>query len=284
MGSIFPQKENKLAAPLLKWVGGKRQLAPALRALFPEERRIKNYIEPFVGGGGMFLSLQPQRAVINDFNKELMNVYQVVKDQPKELFAALERHTNTLDHYYEVREQDRASDYAALSQVEKAARIIFLNKTCFNGLFRVNSQGFFNVPYGYYKNPQYREYSKIMALSHYLNHNAITMLSGDYSVVGEYITPGTLVYLDPPYAPISDTSNFTGYTQSGFSIGEQVRLRDFCVEIGEKGAYFMLSNSNSPLIKELYADFQTHQVKAQRNVAANAASRGAVEEIVITNY
>lgn len=232
----------------------------------------------------MLLSLQPSNPVISDANTELINLFKVVKDHPNELFSELDTHQNTPEHYYYVRELDREPGFHESDPVKRAARIIFLNKTCFNGLFRVNSQGFFNVPYGYYKKPQYKEYSKIMAVSEYLNRSHATILSGDYQQTAPYISKGTFLYVDPPYAPITETSNFTGYTNSGFNTLEQIRLRDFCKEMSKRGAMFMQSNSNSPLIRELYSEFSIHEVKAPRNVAAASASRGEVEELVITNY
>lgn len=277
-------KPNHLAAPFLKWAGGKRQLVPELKKHLPESKDIKTYIEPFIGGGAMLFALQPSRAVISDSNSELINVYQTIKDSPKALMDALERHPNTSDHYYEVRELDRSESYASAPPVERAARFIFLNKTCFNGLFRVNAQGFFNVPYGYYKNPQYHEYSKIMAVSAYLKKNDVTISMGDFSHTFAYANRGAFFYLDPPYAPITPTSSFTGYTSSGFSKEEQVRLRNFCRELNDKGALFMLSNSNSPLIRELYDGFNIRLVTAQRHIAAQAERRGIVEEVVVTNY
>lgn len=275
---------NHLAAPFLKWAGGKRQLVPELKKHLPDDQDIKTYIEPFVGGGAMLFALQPSRAVINDSNPELINAYQTIKDSPQALMDALKRHPNTSEHYYEVRELDRSESYAAMPPVERAARFIFLNKTCFNGLFRVNAQGFFNVPYGYYKNPQYQEYSKIMAVSTYLKRNDITISMGDYARTLACAKKGAFFYLDPPYAPVSQTSNFTGYTPSGFSTEEQARLRNFCRELDKKGARFMLSNSNSPLIRELYNEFNIWLVTAQRHIAAQAKRRGIVDEVVVTNY
>lgn len=284
MSSLFPGSVNPVASPFLKWVGGKRQLVPELRRRFPQDKEVSSYIEPFVGGGGMLLSIQPQGAVISDSNTELMNVYRVVRDAPAELVKLLECHENTPEHYYEVREQDRTEAYSTMPDLEKAARFIFLNKTCFNGLFRVNAQGFFNVPYGYYKKPQYVEYSKLMAVSAYLNHSKVKIEEGDYSNTLKHAAKGAFFYLDPPYAPISETSNFTGYTPGGFPMGEQVRLREFCREVHARGGLFMLSNSNSPLIHELYGEFTIQTVSAQRNIAAHAERRGVVQEVVVTNY
>lgn len=285
MKPIFPSSPKSYISPLLKWVGGKRQLVPALRGFMPPISRIRGYVEPFVGGGGVLFSMQPHRACINDLNEELINVYRVVKESPHELIECLGAHQNTREHYYDVRDMDRMPLFHSMSPVERAARIIYLNKTCFNGLFRVNSQGFFNVPYGYYKNPQFQEVSKILSVSSYLNSAEVTILSGDYVETRPYVDKEYFVYLDPPYAPISDTSNFTGYNSGGFSLSDQVRLRDFCLQLSEQGAYVMLSNSCSPIIYELYKDsFFIREVKANRAVSAAISSRGLVTEVVITNY
>lgn len=284
MTTLFPMKPNHLAAPFLKWAGGKRQLVPELKKHLPGVKGIKTYIEPFVGGGAMLFALQPSRAVINDSNPELINAYQTIKDSPQALMDALKRHPNTSEHYYEVRELDRNESFATMPAVDRAARFIFLNKTCFNGLFRVNTQGFFNVPYGYYKNPQYQEYAKIMAVSSYLNKADVCIENADYAMTAQFAGKGAFFYLDPPYAPVAETPSFTGYTVGGFSKNEQTRLRDFCISLAEKGALFMLSNSNCPLIHELYKDFNIHIVTAQRYIAAQAEKRGLVEEVVVTNY
>ena len=284
MQSIFPNAPKKFISPLLKWVGGKRALAPTLRKLMPPLSQINNYVEPFVGAGGMLLSVQPKKAVINDLNGELINVYRVVRDTPKELLLELEKHVNSVEHFYKIRDIDRSPLFAKLSVIEKAARIIYLNKTCFNGLYRVNSQGFFNVPYGYYKNPDYREYSKVCAISEYLNRNDIMILNGNYCDTLSHIEKGTLVYLDPPYAPVSQTSNFTGYNAGGFSYEEQIRLKKFCDIIAEKEAFFMLSNSDCSFVRELYHEYRIHEIQAPRAVAASPNSRGAITELVVTNF
>ncbi len=284
MQPIFPNSPKKFISPLLKWVGGKRALAPILCNLMPPLDQINNYVEPFVGAGGMLLSIQPKKAVINDLNAELINVYKVVRNNPKELLLELDKHINSVEHFYKIRDIDRSPSFAKLSVIERAARIIYLNKTCFNGLYRVNSQGFFNVPYGYYKSPNYREYSKVCAISEYLNQSDVTILNGNYCDTLPYIRKGTLVYLDPPYAPVSQTSNFTGYNPGGFSYEEQTKLKKFCDTIAEQEAFFMLSNSDCSLIRELYHEYKIHKVRAPRAIAASPNSRGTMTELVVTNF
>ena len=244
--------KNILLAPILKWVGGKRQLLNTITPLIP--KKTTTYVEPFVGGGAVLFDLQPKNAVINDLNEELMNVYRVVKNNPHELLKLLERHDelNSEAYYYKVRELDRSKNYINRSEVEKAARIIYLNKTCFNGLFRVNQAGQFNSPYGRYKNPNIINKPAILAMSNYFNENKIKILEGDYKKALEGLNRDSFVYFDPPYMPISTSSSFTGYTENGFSEKNQIELKKECDKLNDKGIKFLLSNSDHPLIKELY--------------------------------
>jgi len=218
--------KNKLLVPILKWVGGKRQLMPALKEFIP--KKFTNYYEPFVGGGAVFFELQPKKAVINDFNEELINVYQTIKKNPEGLILDLKSHKNESDYFYNLRALDRDQNFKNLSDVKKASRIIFLNKTCYNGLYRVNSSGEFNSPFGRYKNPNIVNETTIRAVSKYLNNNDITIVNGDFEAALIGIKKGAFVYFDPPYHPVSPSSNFTGYVQGGFNIYDQVRLKDLC--------------------------------------------------------
>ena len=192
-------KKNRLVAPVLKWVGGKRQLISDIEPLIP--RRISTYVEPFIGGGAILFHLQPKKAVINDYNQELMNVYQVIKDNPDGLIEVLKRHKelHSEEYFYEVRSLDRSEDYENMSDVEKAGRIIYLNKTCYNGLFRVNRAGFFNTPYGKYKNPSIVNEVTIRAISNYFNSANVKFLTGDYKEALKRLRRGAFVYFDPPY-------------------------------------------------------------------------------------
>lgn len=276
-------KKNVLVSPVLKWVGGKRQLLDTLVPLVP--KNYKTYCEPFVGGGALLFKLQPQAAVINDINTDLINVYEVIRENVVDLISILETHENTSEHFYEVRDWDRNRDfYSKLSKVEKAARTIYLNKTCFNGLFRVNNAGEFNSPFGNYRNPNIVNASVLKALNVYFNSADIEFSSGDYKDVLDRLPKNSFVYLDPPYDPVSSTSNFTGYAKGGFDRGEQIRLRECCDELNERGIKFMLSNSATDFIKEQYAAYEISIVKAKRTVNSVAAKRGDVEEVIVRNY
>ncbi len=280
-------KKNILVAPVLKWVGGKRQLISDIEPLIP--KKISTYVEPFVGGGAVLFHLQPKKAIINDFNKELMNVYQVIKDNPNELIKVLKEHKelNSEDYFYEIRSLDRRDDFENLSSVQKAGRIIYLNKTCYNGLFRVNRAGFFNTPYGKYKNPSIVNEVTIKAISNYFNSANIKFLTGDYKEALKSLRRGAFVYFDPPYMPISSSSSFTGYTEHGFDYEKQVELRDECLKLHDRGVKFLQSNSYSPEILELYSDqkvFNIEIVKAKRSINSQSDKRGEISEVLIYNY
>jgi DNA adenine methylase len=275
--------KNNLIGPVLKWAGGKRQLLDTYEHLFPKD--ITTYCEPFVGGAAVLFSLQPAVAYINDINYELMRVYRVVKCDVEKLITTLKIFKNDRETFYSVRDWDRNADnYAALSDVMKAARIIYLNKTCFNGLYRVNSSGKFNTPFGNYRNPNIVNESTLRAVSKYLNSADITMTSEDYAGVLEKLPSRSFVYIDPPYDPISNTSNFTGYTKHGFDSREQIRLREQCDDLNRRGIRFMLSNSATNFIKEQYAAYNITVVQAKRTVNSDASKRGGIDEVVIRNY
>ena len=277
-------KRNKLVMPFLKWVGGKRQLMTEIEPLLPT--RISTYYEPFVGGGAVFLHTQPKKAVINDYNSELINVYEAIRDNVDALIAHLAIHENNSEYFYQIRGLDRQEGFNELSKVERASRVIYLNKTCFNGLYRVNSSGEFNTPFGRYKNPNIINETVLRAVSNYLQKNDIKLLSGDYQDALKNIRKGSFVYFDPPYDPISKSSNFTGYVQGGFDDKEQERLRDTCVKLNEKGINFLLSNSATELMKDLYnhKDFQIIEVGATRHINSVGSKRGEVKEILVRNY
>lgn len=268
-------KKNKLIAPFLKWVGGKRQLMPAINGLLP--KNYTNYYEPFIGGGALLFDLQPKNAVINDFNQELINVYQTIKDSPEELITDLKTHKNESDYFYDLRALDRENGFNELSNIKKASRIIYLNKTCYNGLYRVNNSGEFNSPFGRYKNPNIVNEITIRAVSKYLNNSDITIINKDFEEALEDIKKGSFVYFDPPYHPVSDSSNFTGYIQGGFDMFEQVRLRDLCDKLNKNGVKFLLSNSATQFIEDLYKDYEISYVKANRSINSNATKRGEIE-------
>lgn len=274
--------KNKLVMPFLKWVGGKRQLMNDIEPLIPS--KISTYYEPFIGGGAVLLNQQPKKAVINDYNAELINVYAVVRDQVEELIEDLAMHKNESDYFYSIRVQDREEGFDQLSSLKRASRVIYLNKTCFNGLYRVNSSGEFNTPFGRYKSPNIVNESVLRAVSKYLQNNNIELLSGDFEDALKGARRGAFVYLDPPYDPISKSSNFTGYVEGGFGVDQQERLRDVCVKLNQKGVKFLLSNSATPLIKGLYKDFEIIEVGAKRHINSVASKRGEVTEVLVRNY
>ncbi|MFN8431302.1 MAG: DNA adenine methylase [Spirosomataceae bacterium] len=277
-------KSNKLVAPFLKWVGGKRQLMSSIVENLPENIRELKYFEPFVGGGAVLFHLQPKNALINDYNKELINVYNVIKDNLNELIEDLKKHKNEANYFYEIRSWDRQPDFEKLSPIERASRVIYLNKTCFNGLYRVNNAGEFNAPYGRYLNPNIVNESTLKAVSKYLNMNNIQIFSGDYSESLKLVDKNSFVYLDPPYHPISETSNFTGYIQGGWNMYDQVDLRKACDELDKKGVKFLLSNSASQFIFDQYENYNISKVRAIRSINSNGGDRGEIDEVLIKNY
>ena len=266
------QSEQIKLQPFTKWTGGKRQLIPTIKELMPIE--YNRYFEPFIGGGALFFELCPENAYINDFNEELINSYKVIKENPLELITLLEEHknNNSKEYYLDIRAADRDGRLERMSNVERA------------GLYRVNSKNQFNVPYGKYKNPKIVNSDLINSISNYLNNNNIRILNGDFEKALKDVCEGDFVYFDPPYIPISATSAFTSYTSEGFTYEDQVRLRDTFKMLDERGAYLMLSNSSSPLVEELYADFNIHFVEANRMNGAKLSSRGIISEIIVTNY
>lgn len=277
-------KINKLVSPFMKWVGGKRQLMSSIVEHLPKNIKEYHYIEPFIGGGAVFFNLQPKNAIINDYNSELINVYLVIKYHLDELISDLKKHKNESDYFYKIRGLDRTQDFKQLSTVERASRIIFLNKTCFNGLYRVNNAGEFNAPFGRYKNPNIVNEPILKAVNKYLNANNIIIKSGDYADVLTEANERTFVYLDPPYHPISENSNFTGYIQGGWDIYDQIRLREVCDELNVKGVKFLLSNSSAPIIKDQYKKYIITNVKANRAINSDGSNRGEVDELLIRNY
>lgn len=275
--------KNPLVQPFVKWVGGKRQLLDEIVPLLPEH--FSTYCEPFLGGGAVFFNIQPAKAIVNDLNEDLIIVYEVIKDNVEDLIESLKKHENNSDYYYAVRDLDRDKDeYNKMSKIEKASRLLFLNKTCYNGLYRVNSAGEFNVPFGNYKNPSIVNEPTLRAVHQYLNAKDIRFYSEDYESVLKRLRKGAFVYLDPPYDPVSDTSSFTGYNKGGFDRDEQIRLKECCDRLTEKGIRFMLSNSNTQFIRDLYSEYEIIIVNARRNINSNSKKRGEIEEVIVRNY
>lgn len=268
--------------PILKWVGGKRQLLTEIKKYIPDE--YNTYIEPFFGGGAVLFDIKPKKAVINDINDEIINVYKTIKDNPKELIKKLKTYKNEEDVYYEIRNLDRTDKYNTLSNIEKASRIIYLNRTCFNGLYRVNSKGQNNVPYGKYKNPTICDEKNINNISSYFNKNNVEIKNLDFEKVLELAKEGDFVYLDPPYDPLTETASFVSYSKDGFDRKDQERLKKYCDLLTKNNVKFLLSNSSTDFIKELYKDYTIIEVNATRNISADTKGREKVKEVLIKNF
>jgi DNA adenine methylase len=273
--------EARRARPFLKWAGGKGQLLEQLRPLLPD--RIARYHEPFLGGAALFFYLhgrtpQPSGATLTDVNRELINCYMIVRDHVEDLITALQRHTYDRAHYYEVRDQDPAT----LSPVEQAARTIFLNRTGFNGLYRVNSEGRFNVPFGRYASPKICDEPNLRAGAAALRGVQIAAL--DFTAVADAAVPGDFVYFDPPYSPLSATANFTSYSPGGFGWKDQEQLAEVFRTLDQKRVRVMLSNSDVRQIRDLYHGYQIGLVSAARSINSRADGRGKVGEVVIRNF
>lgn len=268
-------EERTRAAPFLKWVGGKTSLLPELLKHVPA--RLRRYHEPFVGGGALFFAVSPRRALLGDSNPELVHCYRQVRDDVYGVLDALARHVYERAHFESV----RALDPLRLSPPARAARFIYLNKTCFNGLWRVNRAGRFNVPFGRYKNPRFADPSTLVTASQALRGVEIEQRPFD-DALGKAL-PGDFVYLDPPYDPVSPTASFASYTAGGFSWEDQQRLARACIVLNRRGVRFLLSNSATDRVRELYRGFEQRLVRAPRFINSKATGRGAVDELLVFN-
>ncbi|MGD1853777.1 MAG: DNA adenine methylase [Leptolyngbyaceae cyanobacterium] len=268
--------------PFLKWAGGKRQLVPELLKYVPSG--YGHYYEPFIGGGALLLTLQPERATISDRNPELINCYQVVKDSVDDLIEHLQQHRNEKTYFYTVRGWDREAAFADKTRVQRAARIIFLNKTCYNGLFRVNSKGQFNAPFGRYKNPTIVDETVLRNVSQYLNQANVTIQQADFATTVATAGHHDFVYFDPPYDPVSTTSSFTSYNRNGFDRTEQQRLKTVVDDLTRRDCKVLLSNASTDFIQDLYRDYRCVCVRATRAINSKATKRGKVDEILVMNY
>ena len=267
------------AKPFVKWAGGKRSIMKHLKATMPET--FGAYYEPFLGGGSLFFEISggEREYYLSDTNEELINAYLQIQKNLAELVKLLEIHRehhqeSGKDYYYTVREAFYESE------VERAARFIYLMKTCFNGLYRVNSKGFYNVPMGSYKNPNICDYENLEKVREVLN-SKVSLLAQNFFEIRP--KKGDFVYFDPPYHKLNKKS-FTGYCQNQFLEPEQLKLRDFCVELDKMGVRWMLSNSNTPFISEIYKDFEQRIIKVGRPISSKSETRKAVEELIIKNY
>ncbi len=275
--------KNKLVRPVLKWVGGKRQIINQIIEYVP--KNFSTYYEPFLGGGAVLFELQPKKAIINDINAELINLYEIIKKNVEELIEDLKQHKNEKAYFYHLRELDRnKEEYNRLTPSQKAARLVYLNKTCYNGLFRVNKAGQFNTPFGNYKNPNIVDEYTLKAVSNYFNKAQISFTCQDFEDTLKGIRKGAFVYFDPPYDPISDTSSFTGYDKGGFDRNEQIRLKKTCDWLNDKNVKFLLSNSATDFIKELYKDYKIVTVQAKRAINSISEKRGEIDEVLVMNF
>ncbi|MGP1580633.1 MAG: DNA adenine methylase [Wolinella sp.] len=223
--------------------------------------------------------------MINDINADLMSVYETIKTDVDSLIASLKTHQNSAEYFYALRNLDRdKAHYQALSKVERASRFIYLNKTCFNGLFRVNSANEFNVPFGRYKNPNIVNEPALRAMNLYFQKNDVKLFSEDFALTLERVPKDSFVYIDPPYDPISETANFTNYHKGGFDKAQQKRLKECCDELHRKGVRFLLSNSATPFIMELYGEYKIHTIQAKRAISAKSSARGVINEVLVRNY
>ncbi len=271
--------------PFVKWAGGKRQIIDKLKEYAPDN--FNTYYEPFVGGGAFLFELSPKNAIINDYNKELMNVYKCIKDVNKfdKLCKELKHHEkeHSEEHYYLVRDLDKdKKKFNRIVDYKRAARTIYLNKACFNGLYRVNSKNEFNVPFGKKLKVNTYEGQNLEIISKYLNCNNVKILSTDFEKAVKDAKEGDFIYFDPPYD--GDTTIFNSYTEDGFGKDEQIRLSEVFRRLDRKGCYVMLSNHNTRFINDLYNEFNIYIIEANRNINSNGKKRGKVEEVIITNY
>jgi DNA adenine methylase len=275
-------RPTRVPAPFLKWVGGKGKLLGQLLPLLPPGAELMRHVEPFAGGGAMFFARRPERALLCDVNGALVDTYLAIRDEVDEVIHALEPLAR--DHgdgtYYRARETYNAG--RGLPRPQRAALFVYLNKTCFNGLHRVNRKGEFNVPEGRYKSPRILDEEGLRSASAALAGTDIEK-TGFESLLSR-ARPGDFVYLDPPYEPISRTSNFTGYAEDGFGPKDQERLRDVFAELDRRGCKLMLSNSTAPLILDLYARYRIDRISAARAISCDGRGRGPIDEVVVRNY
>lgn len=282
--SFEKMAEERNVKPFVKWVGGKRQLLPELLPRLPDA--IDCYWEPFLGGGALFFAIQPERAQLSDLNIRLINAYQCIQHHPDLIISYLKRFKNEEDFYYSIRES--FNEYSPVRSdvhpAEQAARFLYLNKTCFNGLYRENQSGKFNVPFGKRKSVNFVDEENLMACHKLLSSPGVKVGPGDFGYVSDYATGNDFVYLDPPYVPLNVTSSFTQYTKDDFGPEEHNRLLNMCIELDNNGVKWMQSNSTAPIVLEMYKNFNIEFVEAKRNISASIDGRTPVQEVIIRNY
>lgn len=270
--------------PFVKWAGGKRQLLEKLEARMPES--YGKYYEPFIGGGALLLDVHPQKAVINDNNEQLLNAYRQIKENSEQVIqevCILDEVPCDKERYYEQRDKYNKKIAANQLDAECAALMIWINKHCFNGLYRVNSKGAFNVPYNNKKTGLSIDIDNIRNIAEYLKKCDIEIRQGDFEEACADVKKGDFVYFDSPYVPISETANFTDYTKDGFSLDDHKRLAVLFKKLADAGAFIMLSNHNVPLVHELYSGYNIEEVDVRRAINSDASKRSG-KEVIITNY
>lgn len=268
--------------PFVKWVGGKGSSVERLLQLIPAH--IDTYVEPFVGSGALFFSLNFDKAIINDSNSELIATYQEIKENVFELEMYLSTLIYDKSLYEKIRSWDREKDFFKRPRVERAARLIYLMKTCYNGLYRVSKKNYFNTPMGNYKSPLICDVPTLNACYKFLNDKNVAIYNQDYASLLDMIPDNAFVYLDPPYFPVSKTANFTSYQSDKFKETEQFRLLDFCMNLHKRGIRFLLSNSDVPEAREIYSRFNIKVLEVCRRINSNITKRSAVNELAVTNY
>jgi DNA adenine methylase len=279
-------KQNIQARPFLKWVGGKAQLLSQFEKYYPES--FNNYFEPFIGGGALFFNLNPTMAHINDINATLIATYKSIKNNSEEIIKILKKLHDKYqksddvarsDFFYDIREKFNS---LSSTDLKKSAYLIFLNKTCFNGMYRENSKGGFNTPFGKYKNPTILDRENILRISKVLKNTKLTSISFEEAVAEA--KKGDFIYFDPPYYPLSETAKFTNYHKDSFTEEDQLKLRDVFVELDKRGCYVMLSNSYTPFVNDIYKKYRRETVMANRAINCKASGRGKIKELLILNY
>lgn len=280
--SALKREEEELPScrPFLKWAGGKRQLLNEILKRVPAQ--FNTYHEPFIGGGAVFFALQPEKAVLADLNSELISCYESVRDELPALISWLEQYRYDEKEYYRIRGLDRTPEFHILPKYVRAARLIYLNRTCFNGLYRVNRSGFFNTPFGRYKNPTIVDRENLTRCAEALR--GVTFVTDSFESLLDRVVEGDFVYLDPPYPPLSASADFTSYTDQDFSWEDQVRLKEVCDQLHARGALFLLSNAGIDSIRELYEGHSIDEVAAKRAINSKGGKRGAVHEFLIRNF
>jgi DNA adenine methylase len=263
-------------SPFLKWAGGKAQLLTQYTPLFP--KKFHSYLEPFLGGGAVYFKLVPKSAILSDINDELINAYLVIREDVENLIGCLSTHKNESEYFYSIRRLDPTK----LSKIERASRFIYLNRTCYNGLYRVNKNGEFNVPFGRYKTTIIYNEENLRKVSLQIQNAEIA--TADFDIVLKQAKKDDFVYFDPPYQPLSKTAHFTKYAQNGFGEVEQIRLANVFQELDKRGCFLLLTNSDMPFIRDLYKNYNVNVVNARRAINCKPHARKNIKELVIRNY